>query len=508
MSAGQFSHQSAGAARLHGGRRSRPTAGPVPQASSPVGTADGGDARADLVATVLVLLLALLFQGSGMPRHMADFAVQICAVPLLVLTARRFACTTPGQPLALFECLFPLFPLVLLVAQLVPVPPVLRTWFAADEPVMALRELAGADIWRPVSLAPRGTLAALLFLVCPTVLFYAVRQLSWRGRRILVRVVMAVAVVNILVALVQAALGPKTGLNFYGTATQKMSTGLFASQNHYPAILYVTIPFCFALARRARERQHATLLVVIPALVAAVCFLVLGGLLSQSRAGIALTFLSLLISVVVFRPAASQRRWVSGAALLIAIIPLLYVVDRYFGRIYARLDANPMDDYRRTIFATTIDAIYKNLPLGTGFGSFVDVYQIHEISDKLIPPFINAAHNDYLQIALEGGIAGALLIVVFLLWYIMKVVGLIMGHDGSGRYEKPAAAIAIFLVLLHSLVEYPLHTGALAAVFAVFCAFLIDPRGEKRPRGRTRAEAGAGGFPVRSSEAVAGMPLG
>lgn len=448
--------------------------------SFPIRPASGdGQMRLVFLLTAVVLSLALLLQGTAWPRHMPDFFVQICAVPLLIVMARRLSWSRPTDGLALFEGVFPLLLFILLLSQLVPVPPIVRDWFSVDEPVAGLRQIVGGGSWQPISLTPRGTLAALLSLVCPTILYYSVKSLSWERRRQLLVVIFVFSILNVIVALSQSAFWQQGLFNFYGNATRWMSTGVFASQNHYPAILYMVMPFAFATTLRFWNKRRWPIFVLLPVLVTIVCLLVLGALLSRSRAGMTLTLLSFLLSSIVFMPWTGRKWLVIFPITAIIIAPVLYVVDSYFGRISARLGADPVEDYRGAIFATTINAIYNNFPLGTGFGSFVSVYQMNETSNRILPAFVNFAHNDYLQIILEGGAAGLLLIAAFIIWYGLKVIGLLSGRGGSGRYEMRAAAMALFLVLLHTLVEYPLRTGALAAVFAVFCAFLIDPPGEK-----------------------------
>jgi hypothetical protein len=49
------------------------------------------------------------------------------------------------------------------------------------------------------------------------------------------------------------------------------------------------------------------------------------------------------------------------------------------------------------------------------------------------------------------------------------------------------------VLLLHSVADYPLRTSALAAVFALGCAFLVPPRTRER-RAKETSEPKTGGL--------------
>lgn len=423
-----------------------------------------------------MLVVAVLLGGSAWPRHLGDLVVVVASLPLLVVVSGSSVPPTGTR----FERFFPSLVLLVVALQLVPMPPVMWSALPGRTTVEAVYRLFDRNTpWLPLSLTPSGTLATLLFAVPPILLFHAVRRLSWEGRRRIVLVVIAAAVVDVTVALAQSVFGPQSLWNLYGTATTSISTGLFNSRNHYPAIVYMAIPFVASTALHLRRRMGVRLTVLLPATLVLFTVLLLGALLSRSRAGMALTVVSLATTALVFGIGAlrgrSIRALVIGTAL--ACVPFLWAVDREFARIEARLEQNPIEDYRGTIFSTDLRAIGLHFPGGSGFGSFVDVYQTVEDPTKMIPAFINFAHDDYLQIALEGGLLALVLSAMFFLWYGSRTTMAITRSAATdpGVLEMRAAVMAIALVLLHSVVEYPLRTAALAAVFAVACAVLTRP---------------------------------
>jgi hypothetical protein len=136
------------------------------------------------------------------------------------------------------------------------------------------------------------------------------------------------------------------------------------------------------------------------------------------------------------------------------------------------------------------------LPFGSGVGSFVPVYQLYETPALALPGFyINRAHNELLDVTLETGLAGLLLIGLFCFWLGLRLIKI---WRADTAWPLPvdallarAAGCAIVLVLAHSLVDYPLRTAAISAVFALACGMLVNPRSLR-----------SDGSPGQESEAV------
>src|SRR5690606_11567377 len=97
------------------------------------------------------------------------------------------------------------------------------------------------------------------------------------------------------------------------------------------------------------------------------------------------------------------------AALLAgAVVLAIFSVGLDFA---AALDAGS----RSVFFATTARAIADHWLLGTGLGTFMMIYPAYEARENIMRTFVNHAHNDYLEIVLETGISGAVLIAFFFL---------------------------------------------------------------------------------------------
>ena len=137
-------------------------------------------------------------------------------------------------------------------------------------------------------------------------------------------------------------------------------------------------------------------------------------------------------------------------------------------------DSASSDGGRAQIFSTTREAIAKFMPVGSGLGTFRDIYDNFEPADAVRNVYINHAHSDYLEILLELGVLGAIGMAAFLGWWAWKAGGVLLGS--SKDYMAQAAAIGSGIVLVHSAWDYPLRTAALSAVFALCCIILARTR--------------------------------
>jgi O-antigen ligase len=130
------------------------------------------------------------------------------------------------------------------------------------------------------------------------------------------------------------------------------------------------------------------------------------------------------------------------------------------------------------MFATTLAATKEFLPLGSGLGSFRRVYPLFENPDTIVPTIVNHAHNDYAELALETGLPGIGLIVLFLIWWAAAARRAWTSSDASDFAR--AASIASAAILVHSLVDYPLRTAAISTIFAMCLALLVQRRAPAR----------------------------
>jgi O-antigen ligase len=75
---------------------------------------------------------------------------------------------------------------------------------------------------------------------------------------------------------------------------------------------------------------------------------------------------------------------------------------------------------------------------------------------------------------METGLPGIILLVGFLLWWARQTAS-VWRRSTADRFAQ-AATIASAVILMHSLVDYPLRTATMSAIFAACLALMAQPR--------------------------------
>jgi len=144
-----------------------------------------------------------------------------------------------------------------------------------------------------------------------------------------------------------------------------------------------------------------------------------------------------------------------------------------------------MEEIRWPAAQVTSRAAIANLPFGSGFGTFAPIYEKFAPRTLLSRRYLNQAHNDWLDLWLSGGAPAIVLAVGFLAWLATSSFRMWSRNQPEAAVLDlalaQAASIVIVLLLLHSVVDYPLRTAALSVLFAIACAYLI-PRRRMHPR--------------------------
>jgi O-antigen ligase len=161
---------------------------------------------------------------------------------------------------------------------------------------------------------------------------------------------------------------------------------------------------------------------------------------------------------------------VLGAAATLALVVAVggVILLRMNPDVLASLSA----DARIRALPVVAAEAFHHLPFGSGLGTFDAIYRTRETVETLSNAYLNHAHNDYIEILLETGLAGAVLIALFLAWFGRLAVEAWRG-TGPASDLACAATIVVATLALHSLVDYPLRTGALSGLFGFACALLL-----------------------------------
>jgi O-antigen ligase len=428
-------------------------------------------------ATACVLLLALVLGGGARQGYWSDTVIQLASLPLLgVVLLSPNLMQVPRGPVFLL-CLLVALPL----AQIIPLPPTLWTALPGREEIARAYSAASISLpWLPISLTPSITWRSMFSLLPAVAVFLAMLCLPHRTRRNLVLMMLAVAFLSVLLDLLQMLGGQSSALRFYAITNVDRAVGFFANSNHNAAFLNCAIPFAAAWGIGLRRQSYRALVVAL-----LLGFIIIGLAVAQSRAGLILSVIAGLscIPLVVGKGRGIYRGRLLGAVVGGGVIALLIAFQFGFVGMVQRMQDDTgsiFENLRWPVALVTLKAAQANLPFGTGFGTFVPVYQTVEPRPMLMEAYVNRAHNDWLELGLEGGILTIVGVVVFFAGFTRSSFRAWRpdqsGADALETALARAGSIVVVLLLLHSIVDYPLRTTAMMLVFALASALLIDPK--------------------------------
>lgn len=428
------------------------------------------------------ILLCLLLGGASAAGYWANAFLQLTALVIIgwaLLERRPIPMPRASRQLLGLAILL----LLIVIVQLVPLPPGIWTSLPGREEIVSGYRLLGMDLpWLPISVVPLLTVASLVWLLPALAVLLGMTRLGAFRPSWIALILAGVTATGIALGALQRA--GNEAAYFYRITNYGQATGFFSNANHMATQLMVTIAFAAALYLVAREKsrsaQRTSALLVILAGAAGV--LVVGIAINGSLAGAGLSVPVLGASALMIL---SRKRKVPVwsvlpiAGLALAAVAAIFIMP--LGNNLTGADrVSPVS--RRVSFANTIDAARDYFPTGSGVGSFNTIYPMYEDQGTLTTTYVNHAHSDLLEIALETGLFGMALLALFLLWWARRTILI-------WRYEEPdpfarAATIASAAILAHSLVDYPLRTAAISVLFAVCCALMAEARPLVRPRER------------------------
>ncbi len=442
----------------------------------------------------LVLVSAALLGGGTHPGFLGDVAVQCLAAPLLVAASWRLLVSAESDRQMRRRLIFwGSAAIFIFVLQLLPLPFDFWSGGAFLTGGHPRQDFLPERTWAPLSVSPQASWAAVASFIVPAAIFLCAVQLSLRETLLLTWVLGGLGAAALALGFLQVAQGPASELRFYAVTNRSESVGFFANRNHFAAHLYVTLligSVWFArVAGQLRRTDTAFKTRSIFWVTAAAVFLIsaIAGLaMARSRAGVFLSMIA-LGGIVVMMLLQNKRQADGGAhtgtkaptgliSVITVVIAVLFAVQFGLGSILSRFEGGAFDELRIPFTQTTLETAIKALPLGTGLGSFPRVYATVEKDGDVFPAFVNRAHNDFAEFLLETGFAGAVLLGAFLVWFCTRAYRIWATPDSKANESQlllqRAATLIVCLLLIHSLVDYPLRTTALSAIFAFFCACL------------------------------------
>jgi O-antigen ligase len=351
--------------------------------------------------------------------------------------------------------------LVVILLQLIPLHPGLWRALPGRDTIAEGYALLGYPLPAlPISEAPYASVLTFFAAIPAISMLVAVERLR-PSPRALAGAILAGVVLGTMLGAVQLAGGPLSPAYLY-KITNPGAVGFFANRNHMATLLLTGIPMAAALVGSTKVSAGSS---AKYAMAAAMIFVVgLGIVLNRSFAAYGLVVPVALASAALLPAAVKWRRFAVPIAIVALIGSVAVLVS---APISSEKDPEIASSVtgRTEIWSTTIEATAASMPFGTGLGTFPLAYRLYENPDDVGRFYVNHAHNDYLELVLELGVAGLILILLFLAWWVVTAIR-IWTSPLSTPFAR-AATIGSATILVHSLVDFPLRTGAISAIFAV-----------------------------------------
>lgn len=432
------------------------------------------------------LVIACLLMGGGSRADIASLALlrPLAAVFLVIglfgLTRERFAAFR-------FLLLFGLAIIVLFALQLVPLPPQIWTALPGRDLLVDGLTTTGATIgWQPLSMVPWRTWNSLYALIIPAAALLLAIRCTADERRDLVPLLLLCGLATTLLGVFQAAAPGADFLWLYRITNQDLPVGFFANRNHQ-AVFLCCLPLLLALwaGRRQPVAPRGARKAGLPreaVAIGAILLLLPLVLVTGSRAGLLLFALAIVMALGLYaasRDTLDRRLMVRGTLLAVAIGGAAMAIAFSSTRSLAvsRLMNDSFgDDLRAEVWPRSLDLMWNYMPLGTGFGSFAEVFQIGEQSSTLNTSYVNRVHNDWIEPLLEGGIpAGLLMVAAVVAWLFVTGRLLARVRDRSQAAVTGLAGSGMLLLLaLSSVGDYPLRVPMLMVVATIAALWMRD----------------------------------
>ncbi len=424
-----------------------------------------------------ILIFAPLAFGTVEPWSYAVMETAAAAALLLyfIHAARNGTgiCEVPGL---VFLALFLLF--ILIQAVPLPSPLVQLISPAAFEIQQNAAFARGGDFWMTLSVHPRATVEAFLRYASYAAFYVlTVQILSYKD--MLKKTVIAVTVFGAALAfssILQLYLTEDMAMWVRHVPENSMIVGPYICHNHYAGLMEMIFPVALALfffyrPKLGRSSFIRSIIEIlgqekanIHILIGAAALLIGTSIfLSMSRGGIISTCLAFFFFLFLI----SRRRITRGGTVLTALVVILICLsvswfgwDAVFERFAQLKNEQGTIENSRFDYWKDSSGIVSDYPaVGAGFGTFADVYRHYQSVDE--KSFVNHAHNDYIELAAQGGIIAFLLVAGFIGTVFYKTFrAFSRRRDAYCIYIYTGAVTGVIALLFHSFSDFNLQIGA------------------------------------------------
>jgi len=460
---------------------------------------------ATLIIYVVIGTVPIIF-AAVQPWIWSAYAAAIFLAFVLVLWSNRISAGLPKNKVFLaFVLLF----FAITFFQCLPLPPRIlsflspfryqlleKSWMLTDSPIS----------WQAISYSPLSSLSWWIFLLSLLIFFLVLKKCisSRRNMRAVILIMLIAGTLEAFYGLMQAFI-PSAGVLWVDSPAPGCACGTFICRNHFAGFLEMLWPLVLGYSMsygdwHRRDHYHKSgnkkifktmvssdrlyrqlfLALLIGIMLLALVF-------SRSRAGIMGAGVGLLtFTLIVYY--ANKRLSLGFWIIVGAVLSLLFIYGSQMGfdPIIGRFLTLHEGGITRIELWKDGIAIFKQHPFGIGLGNLNQVMPVYLTSSLSEVRVYSHIHNDYLQILIEAGWPGFLIIVgtffIFLGASLGKVVRLSPYDDPLRFFVATGALSGLVSMAFHSFFDFNLQIPANCVYFVTLICLVYVCAWRKRQK--------------------------
>jgi O-antigen ligase len=340
--------------------------------------------------------------------------------------------------------------------------------------------------------------------------------------RIIVRVVTIFGFLLALFGMFQYFTNPSQ-IYWFRQPKFALPFGPFINRHHFAAYMELTLSLSLGLLVSGAIAVERRLLYVFAVVIMSVALIMTGSRGGILSLGAQVLFIAAIASVVrrknkgesdesdaaKSRVRAALARVGIGFAIVVALLVGAASLggEESLARLFGTVNSNDPTSGRVQFWQGAWGVIKQYPLLGAGLGAFGVAYTRHDVLNGATR--LEQAHNDYLQILSDAGIAGGALGLFFIFMLFRYGFSRFNSRDKFRRGVAAGALAGCFAVLVHSFFEFSLHMTSNALLFLVLAALATvngrveEPDTKRRSRRKRRSRSSSGSPDAETDEAEA-----
>lgn len=382
--------------------------------------------------------------------------------------------------------------LLLMVIQIIPLPVFIVKYLSpsAYEVYRPIIEFTGSQ-FIPLSVHQKMTLEEFIRIGSFFLFYFLTVQILQDNSKlqITVKLVVYLAIGIAVIAILQKLSSTSQIYWFRPSPAGTNSMGPWVGRANYCGFMELLCPLILSLYffYRPRVKYKETLRMKVVSffsmpgmnnhLLLAVGFVLVcvSVFLSMSRGGIVSLCLALMLFIYMHSSRSKDTTLLSTSFIVGCVVLAVAwfgwqpILNRFKNTVVSVIDVK---EGRFDLWGDTLELIKDYWATGSGFGTYMDIFPSYKtMADDLI---YDHAHNEYLELLTDGGVAG----IVFASWFVVAVV--LKGLKILKKRRDNFAALVSFGVisgvvgfLVHCFADFNMHNGAVALYFFFSCGLII-----------------------------------